>query len=114
MFMLRACCDADRQRQRLCRLNATYTCMHALHMHAYIRERIIFSVCFRILTTAVPHFQGATAVVSAMSGGSSAGSRATDSNVRWQNFLYTALYLCGSTDQDLSINTNEKGLAAAR
>jgi hypothetical protein len=52
MFMLRACCDADRQRQRLCRLNATYTCMHALHMHAYIRERIIFSVCFRILTTA--------------------------------------------------------------
>ena len=40
------------------------------------------------------HPQGAAAAVSAMSGGSRAGSRATDSNWRWQNFLYTALYLC--------------------
>jgi hypothetical protein len=52
MFLLCACCDADRQRQRLCRLNAIYTRMQTRHVHAYIRERIIFSVCFRILTTA--------------------------------------------------------------
>jgi hypothetical protein len=40
MFMLRACCDADRQRQRLCRLNAMYiyACMLGTCLHIYANE----------------------------------------------------------------------------